>query len=147
MGEAGAAVHGAGGDAHDQRAGQEGREVVAGRAADGAAEYVGEQDGEHGRDGDYVRELLRFVLDLEHGPPPEGRRGGERAGTARRPAGGEQAVEMVSRRHGAAGGCGGGAHGFVSSWSVAAGLAGWPVRARNASCRLGWPRVTSATAT
>src|SRR5262245_47123204 len=134
LGEAGAAVHGDSGDAHNQRAGQEGREVVAGRAADGAAEDVGEQDGEHDRDGDYVRELLGFVLDLEHGPPPEGGRGGERSGTAGRPAGGEQAVEAVSLRHGRAD-CGdGGAHEFVSWWSTAAGLAGWPVRARNASC-------------
>ena len=76
--------------AHDEHAGQDVVEVLAGRPLDGAAEQVGEhQDEHHGRDR-HVEQLLGDVLDLEHPAPAEGQRRGERARPrgprARRPA-------------------------------------------------------------
>ena len=114
------------------------------RAGQRAAEQVGEQQHEHDREGRHVEQLHGHVLDLEHGPPGEGER--------RRPAA-DGVGGPVARRPPSEGGLGDGRLRRLRwavtscrcpprSVSVCVSSAGWPVRARNTSSRLGWPRRT-----
>jgi hypothetical protein len=121
----------------DEDAGQEELEVFAGAARQRAAEHEGEEQREHDGRHHEVEELLGHVLELENRAPAEDQRVGQRRG-ARRAADLRQRGGP-GRRHRAPKGHLG--HARASS------ACGRPVRAKNTSSRLGWPRRKSLTAT
>src|ERR671916_1291108 len=129
----------------DQDARQEELQVRAGRAGQGAAEEVGEHQGEHDRERGHVEELLGDVLYLQQRPPPESERSRQDVRSRRPGTGGQRRAQRFL----ADGLCCGGRrrHAASSSSSASSFSAGRPVRARNTSSRLGWPSAKSVIAT
>ena len=117
-----------------------------GRAGQRAAEQVREHQHQHDRERGHVEELLGDVLDLQHRPPAEGQRGGDAAlgrGPARVATAERRTLERrssVRRRR-----CSMVVLMRRPPSVVAPPSAGWPVRARNTSSRLGWPSAKSST--
>ena len=138
-------VHGDQQHGHHQRAGQDELKVAAGGSGQRAAEEVGEHQREHDRDGDHVEQLLGDVLDLEQGTPAEG--GRRCPGTRRlRPRPGRGTGERRVCPCGGTSWDSGDLGHDVASFALSRPSPGWPVRARNTSSRLGWPRANSPTA-
>src|SRR4029450_9498947 len=97
-----------------------------------------EDEREHDRERGHVEQLHGDVADLAHGPPREREGGGPPAGPRRAGVGGERCPQRGGVDRPLEGGAdirGGHA---ASSSSSACGSAGWPVRDRNTSSRLGW---------
>ncbi|CAM5269534.1 hypothetical protein STENM223S_02555 [Streptomyces tendae] len=84
-----AGVHGDHDDRHHEDARQDELDVVRRRPGQRASEEVREHQQVHDREGRDVEQLLRHVLDLQHGAPAERQGGGQRAGP-RRPLLGDQ---------------------------------------------------------
>ena len=132
-------------DRHDEDARAGVVQVLAGRAGDRAAEQVREHQHEHDRRDGHVEQLLGHVLDLQHRAPAERQRRRQRAGGR----GGARRSRRAAWRHGDA--CRRRRrraltlHARLRPPVSVSSSAGWPVRARNTSSRLGWPSEKSAT--
>src|SRR6185312_3830512 len=115
-----------------ENAGQEELQIFARRPGKRSAEDEGEEQREHDRRHDEIEELLRHVLEFQHGAPAED----ERVGKRRRPRRPRPPFKPHQGR--------GLAHSLAPPWlSPLPWLSRLPVKAKKTSSRLGWPMEKS----